>query len=175
MIVEHARVFPDSAGKLGLVISGSAVDSVPKIARWDKNGQTVWQADVAHDVIGLCLIEPPGGRRLFAATTKAGDVLVFDEHGTLEHQGDLGSAMKRFRKRDGSVSATVYGMKSGELGDSTVFMCPECGNYRLAGTTLTLLQNGTLQRPDRVWFRDLVNRKRGDADEYPIITQYDLG
>lgn len=61
------------------------------------------------------------------------------------------------------------------VGDSTVIMCPECGNYRLAGTALTLLQNGTLQRPDRAWFRDLVNRRRGDADEYPIITQYDLG
>ena len=60
------------------------------------------------------------------------------------------------------------------LGDSTVFICPSCGGYRLAGTTITLLEKGTLRRPDPKWFLDLVRRKRGNSSEYPLITSDDL-
>jgi hypothetical protein len=42
------------------------------------------------------------------------------------------------------------------IGDSTVFICPDCGGYRLAGTAITLLKNGTLQKPDPGGFRALV-------------------
>lgn len=61
------------------------------------------------------------------------------------------------------------------VGDSTVFICPRCRGYRLAGTVMALLEAGTLQRPDPEWFRDLVNRKRGNSTEYPLITSSDLG
>ena len=61
------------------------------------------------------------------------------------------------------------------VGDTMAFICPMCGGYRLAGTALALLENGTLQKPDADQFRELVRVKRGDSIEYPIITSYDLG
>ena len=61
------------------------------------------------------------------------------------------------------------------IGDSTVFICPQCGGYRLAGTAVALLKKGTLQPPDPEWFRDLVKRKRGASADYPLITSGDLG
>jgi len=60
------------------------------------------------------------------------------------------------------------------IGDSTVFICPQCGGYRLAGTVITLLEKGTLRKPDPTVFRDPVRRKRGKSTEYPGITQGDL-
>lgn len=61
------------------------------------------------------------------------------------------------------------------VGDSTVFICPQCGGYRLAGTAQELLELGTLQPPEPDKFRDLVKRKRGDSIDYPTITSGDLG
>lgn len=61
------------------------------------------------------------------------------------------------------------------VGDSTVFICPRCGGYRLAGTAMALLKAGTLQQPDPEWFRDLVKRKDDETTEYPLITSADLG
>jgi Zn-finger nucleic acid-binding protein len=60
------------------------------------------------------------------------------------------------------------------VGDDTLFICPKCGGYRLAGTAIELLENGTLQKPDPKRFRDLVSRKRGKSTEYPVITSGDL-
>ncbi len=62
-----------------------------------------------------------------------------------------------------------------EFGDTTQYICPQCGGYRLSGTAVEMLANGTLLRPYPGWFRDLVMRKRGDSDEYPVITSGDLG
>lgn len=61
------------------------------------------------------------------------------------------------------------------IGDSTVFICPQCGGYRLSGTAIALFEKGTLQKPDPRLFRDLVRRKRGTSSEYPTITSGDLG
>lgn len=61
------------------------------------------------------------------------------------------------------------------VGDTIVFVCSSCGGYRLAGTALTLLQKGTLMKPDAGEFRELVRVKRGDSSEYPIIKSGDLG
>lgn len=61
-----------------------------------------------------------------------------------------------------------------QVGQATVFICPQCGGYRLSGTLLTLIENGTVQLPDPDLFRQIVARKRGAADEYPTITSYDL-
>ena len=60
------------------------------------------------------------------------------------------------------------------LGDDTVFICPRCGGYRLAGTAIAMLEMGILRKTDPERFRDLVERKRGDSDEFPTITSYDL-
>ena len=60
------------------------------------------------------------------------------------------------------------------IGDSTVFKCPQCGGYRLAGTVMALLEKGTLRLPDPQSFRELVKRRR-TSSEYPVITSYDLG
>lgn len=62
-----------------------------------------------------------------------------------------------------------------DLGDATVFICSSCGGYRLSGTALVLLDKGTIDPPDPEWFRDLVNRKRGNSSEYPLIHSGDLG
>jgi hypothetical protein len=61
------------------------------------------------------------------------------------------------------------------IGDDILFICPKCEGYRLARTAITLLENGTLQKPDPKRFRDLVSRKRGTSTEYPVITSGDLG
>src|SRR2546430_16599603 len=61
------------------------------------------------------------------------------------------------------------------IGDSTVFKCPQCDGYRLAGTVITLFENGKLKKPDRKAFRALVQRKRGNSREYPVIIPADLG
>ena len=61
------------------------------------------------------------------------------------------------------------------IGDDTLFLCPKCGDYRLADTTIVLFENGTLMKPDPRSFRDLVKRKRGSSTAYPVVTHYDLG
>lgn len=61
------------------------------------------------------------------------------------------------------------------IGDSTVIVCPTCGGFRLSGTAVTLLENGSLKPPDPAKFREVVKRKRGKSSEYPVITQGDLG
>jgi len=58
------------------------------------------------------------------------------------------------------------------VGDGTP---PNCGGFRLAGTAIALLENGSLQKPDPKRFRELVSRKRGKSTEYPVITSGDLG
>jgi hypothetical protein len=61
------------------------------------------------------------------------------------------------------------------LGDNTVFLCPDCGDYKLAGTAMRLFELGSLKKPDPEWFRNLVRQKRGDSADYPLITSFDLG
>ena len=76
------------------------------------------------------------------------------------------------------VQCPVCGTASGggyHIGDDTLFLCLKCGNYRLAGTAIDLFEKGTLKKPDPIWFRDLVKRKRGSSTEYPVITHFDLG
>jgi len=60
------------------------------------------------------------------------------------------------------------------IGDSTVFKCPQCEGYRLAGTVIALFEKGTLRKPDPKAFLDLVRRKRGNSREYPAISESDL-
>lgn len=60
-------------------------------------------------------------------------------------------------------------------GDFELFICPTCGGFRIAGTALTLLRNGTLTKPTPKRFAEIVREKRGTSTEYPIITQHDLG
>ena len=59
-------------------------------------------------------------------------------------------------------------------GDGTLVECAHCGPYNIGGTTLVLLENETLEIPDRERFRDLVEKKKGDSGEYPWITEDDL-
>ena len=61
------------------------------------------------------------------------------------------------------------------VGDSTVYECPNCGGYRLSGTVVKLLAIEGVQRPSPEAFRALVRGKRGDSTEYPLITSPDLG
>ena len=61
------------------------------------------------------------------------------------------------------------------VGDDTPVQLPNCGGFRLVGTAIALLENGSLQKPDPKRFRELVSRKRGKSTEYPVITSGDLG
>ncbi|HEV2750560.1 MAG TPA: hypothetical protein VGV12_08570 [Gemmatimonadales bacterium] len=45
----------------------------------------------------------------------------------------------------------------------------------MAGTAITLLENGKLKKPDPKRFQELVKRKKGTSGEYPVITSGDLG
>ncbi len=79
---------------------------------------------------------------------------------------------------DDKVPCPICGAASDggyNIGDSTVFKCPQCGGYRLAGTVITLFEKGTLRKPDPKAFLDLVRRKRGNTREYPVIIPADLG
>ena len=60
------------------------------------------------------------------------------------------------------------------LGDTQVFVCSKCGSYRLSGTAARLLELGTLSRPDPAAFAALVEKRRGNSAEYPIIREDDL-
>lgn len=60
------------------------------------------------------------------------------------------------------------------IGDSTVFICPRCGGYRLSGTVVQLLENDTVELPSPDDFKELVAQKRGASNEYPVILEDDL-
>ena len=59
-------------------------------------------------------------------------------------------------------------------GDRTLIPCEDCGTYEISGRALTLLENGELERPDPKEFKALVEKKRGDSEKDPWITEDDL-
>ena len=59
-------------------------------------------------------------------------------------------------------------------GDGTLVECARCGPYNISGRALTLLENGELERPDPKEFKALVEKKRGDSEDYPWITEEDI-
>jgi hypothetical protein len=59
------------------------------------------------------------------------------------------------------------------IGDDTVFLCPNCGNYRMAGSLLAEVRNGK-KLPTPAAFKGLVTEKKGKSTQWPVITQYDL-
>ena len=63
------------------------------------------------------------------------------------------------------------------LGDTTVFICPQCGGYRLTENAIVELQNSTLPTPKPSEFAALVSQRRNESEapeEYPKITTDDL-
>ena len=67
-----------------------------------------------------------------------------------------------------------YAKHGSTLGDRTRVECDDCGTYEISGTALTLLKNGTIERPDPKRFRVLVEAKTRDSGEYPRITHQEL-
>ncbi len=61
-----------------------------------------------------------------------------------------------------------------QLGDSTVFRCPKCGDYRMSGTLLQEIENRVKKLPTPEAFKELVKKKKGKATEWPVITSYDI-
>jgi hypothetical protein len=59
-------------------------------------------------------------------------------------------------------------------GDNTIFRCPLCTNYKLAGRAVLELQSGVLTVTNIEAFRELVRQKKGTSDEYPLITPDDI-
>ena len=59
-------------------------------------------------------------------------------------------------------------------GDGELVECEDCGTYNVSGTALTLLENGELERPDPKEFKAQVEKKRGDSEDYPWITEEDI-
>lgn len=58
--------------------------------------------------------------------------------------------------------------------DNVIFICPQCGGYRLSTHALRDLQNNTSSRVNVDKFRDLVRQKKGTSSEYPLIDQTDM-
>jgi hypothetical protein len=82
LYAHHVAVFPDERGGPALVATGTGLNSVAAIARFDQDLSLVWRATLPDQVDGLALIERPDGPRLFAAATSSGELYVFDEDGT---------------------------------------------------------------------------------------------
>ena len=62
-----------------------------------------------------------------------------------------------------------------QVGDTTLFICLECGGYRLARSALTEFQNSSRTPPTQSPFAKLVAQRRKElGKEYPVITTYDL-
>lgn len=61
-----------------------------------------------------------------------------------------------------------------QFDDDTVYICENCGGYRLTGTAEHLIKIGTISNIDLEKIRRKIIEKRGNSSEYPIITEYDF-
>src|SRR2546426_6445089 len=59
------------------------------------------------------------------------------------------------------------------IGDSTVFKCPQCGGYRLAGSVDALFEKCKLRLPYPQSFCEPAKKRRTSKQE-PLLTSHDL-
>ena len=63
-------------------------------------------------------------------------------------------------------------------GDRALIPCEDCGTYEISGTALEVLKNERLEKKDldldSKKFKALVEKKRGDSEKDPWITEADI-
>jgi len=119
LYANEAVLTVDEAGQAVVVAAGSGINSVPSIIRCDADLHEAWRATLADRVTALVLLEPPDRSPLIAATTAAGELLVFDLDGGLQQR----LAMQNEDPFEAGGDVAVYSISAGPL--------PE-GGYGLA-------------------------------------------
>ena len=82
---------------------------MPTIVRYDEALEPVWTATLADEAGGLAMLELREKEKLFVVATNGGELLIFDQNGTLKHRSTLpGAKGSRY---------PIYGVKAGSIGD----------------------------------------------------------
>jgi hypothetical protein len=108
--VNSVEIFPDERGKLAIVAAGTADDQTPLIIRYNDTLKPVWKATLSHSVSGMAMVTPSGKERYFITVTSDGELLIFDQDGTLKFQDKLPGSKGN--------DNPLYGIKAGLLGNS---------------------------------------------------------
>ncbi len=105
----HIEMFADEQNKLSIIATGSGDKQRPMVVRYNEALEPVWTISLSHEARALAMLEPPGKERLFVVATDSGELLIFNQDGTLKQQVTLPGAK--------GSSYPIYGMKAGLLGD----------------------------------------------------------
>jgi hypothetical protein len=114
LYASHAVLVPAADGTPAIVAAGSGRNSISTIACLDADLRPTWHASVPDRVTGLALVDPGDRPPCLAASTAAGELLVFDLEGTLRQRLPLVSG-RQGRGQDPDV--IVHSMSAGRLPD----------------------------------------------------------
>ena len=125
----HAVLAVNPAGEPVIVAAGSSARSVPSIQCLDAEQHLIWSATLSDRPSALALLEPPDRAALLAATTAAGDLLIFDLDGGLHRRLKLAAAGHRghggnvhtYSISAGPLSDGGYGLAVGLLGHTALY------------------------------------------------------
>lgn len=109
IFLKHGVLFPNAEGNAAFVAAGVRHEGDVPIVRRVDQGKMLWEAELPHEVVGLAMLEPKDGPRLIAATTDRGELLLFDDAGTLRWRGETPEA-------DPNDRVATYRIAAGEIG-----------------------------------------------------------
>jgi hypothetical protein len=90
LYVSHGVVFPDAEGRPSIVIAGKRHGRDHSLLlRLDAADDAVWTVALTGECAGLAMLEPEGAPRLFAVTTRKGELLLLDDAGATRWRGLL--------------------------------------------------------------------------------------
>jgi len=88
----YGALFPDARGAPAVVLAGGVGDvGEEALFRVDAAGREVWRAILPEGCAALTLVERDGRRPWIAVGLDGGELLIFDEDGTLLHRTDVPS------------------------------------------------------------------------------------
>jgi len=128
LYASDAVLVPAADGTPAIVAAGNAGHSIPIVARLDAEMHEAWRATVPDRLTALALLDPGDRAPLLAATTGAGDLLIFDLDGVLRQRSELSQIAGSSGARH---DVAVYSISAGRLPD---------GRYGLAVGMLTSTQ-----------------------------------
>jgi HEAT repeat len=108
--VTNVEMFSDERGRLAIVAAGTTDNETPLIIRYNDMLQPVWKATLSHSVSGMAMVTPPGKERYFIIVMSDGELLIFDQDGTLKYRDKLPESKGN--------DYPLYGIKAGLLGNS---------------------------------------------------------
>jgi hypothetical protein len=111
--VREAEVYPAPDGTPRFLVAGSRLDDWQGVEVSNLSAESVWDARFHSDVAGLAMLEPAGGPRCFAVTTRNGDLLLFDEDGRLLHHRTLP------QPPSSDIGVAVYSIDAGPFDDGS--------------------------------------------------------